>query len=60
MVEISVTATPSEILVSALTGAPRSANGTLMLAERILAAQGARLELGDGRSTIAIPRVPTG
>ncbi len=60
IVEISVTATPSEILVSALTGAQRSASGTLMLAERILAAQGARLELGDGRSSIAIQRVPPG
>lgn len=59
-IEISAAATPSEILVSALTGAQRSANGTLMLAERILAAQGARLELGDGRSTIGIPRVPAG
>lgn len=57
VVEISVRATPSDILVSASSGPARSVTGTLLLAERILAAQNARLELGDGHTVIAIPRL---
>ena len=55
-VTIRVYSTPDEIVVTSCCGADRSVSGSLLLAARLLRAQGARLEHGDGRTTMSIPR----
>ncbi len=57
LVEVTVTATASEIVVGVCSGARRSVSSSLLLADRMLCAQGARLELGDGHTIIGIPRL---
>ena len=55
-VTVTVYSTPDEIVVTSCCGADRSVSGSLLLAERLLRAQGARLEHGDGRTTMVVPR----
>jgi hypothetical protein len=56
-VTIDAVATTDEIRITSCCGAARSVSVSLLLAERLLIGQGARLEQGDGRTTIAIPRL---
>ena len=55
-VSVNVGATPTEIRVMSRCGTGRAVTGALLLADRILSSQGARLEHGDGTTTIAVPR----
>ena len=56
-VTIDAVATAEEIRITACCGAARSVSVSLLLAERLLSGQGARLEQGDGLTTIAVPRL---
>ena len=56
-ITIDIAATAEEIRITSCCGAARSASASLLLAERLLRGQGARLEHGDGETTIAVPRV---
>lgn len=55
-VAIRVQSASNELLVTSSCGASRSVSGSLLLAERLLCAQGASLEHADGETIIAIPR----
>ncbi len=56
VVTVDATSTSSEIRITSCCSATRSVSANLLLAERLFAAQDARLEYGDGRTTIVIPR----
>lgn len=54
-VTIAAIASADEIQITSCCGASRSVSVSLLLAERLLSGQGARLEQADGKTTIAIP-----
>lgn len=54
---IDIVATTEEIRITSCCGAARSVSVSLLLAERLLRTEGARLDHGDGKTTISVPRV---
>jgi len=56
-ITIDIIVTTEEIRIASCCGAPRSTSPSLLLAQRLLRAQGAHLEHGDGETTIAVSRV---
>lgn len=56
VVTVTAYSTPVDVVVTSCCGATRTASGSLLLAERLLRNQGARLEHSEGRTTISVPR----